>query len=88
MWSISARNITQTGHDATNCSKTSPKIIVVALPEVLRNPNKGKKYQIEVGQNIPPSKPCLSRLTLGLVRLESLTYFLADVIKAQALAGS
>src|SRR5271157_3036712 len=70
MWSISARNITQAGQDATNRSKTSPKIIVVALAEVLRTPNKGNQYQIEVGQNTPPSKPWL----------ESLTYFLAGVI--------
>src|SRR5271165_986907 len=80
MWSISARNITQAGQDATNRSKTSPKIIVVALAEVLRTPNKGNQYQIEVGQNTPPSKPWLSSLTLSLVRLESLTYFLAGII--------
>src|SRR5271166_6174319 len=75
MWSISARNITQAGQDATNRSKTSPKIIVVALAEVLRTPNKGNQYQIEVGQNTPPSKPWL----------ESLTYFLAGVIAGHEL---
>src|SRR5271166_2021458 len=84
MWSISARNITQAGQDATNRSKTSPKIIVVALAEVLRTPNKGNQYQIEVGQNTPPSKPWLESLTLSLVRLASLTYFLAGVISPMA----